>query len=444
MTEQSTGQQAPPGRPAEAYAARYGLVRPQQGRYIAGVCGALGRATRTDPVLWRVLLPVLSCFSGVGALIYFTVWLFTPADGDTGSPVEAMLGRGHSRTSPLMVVPLAMLCGIIFPFLIPELMHVLLLAGTVLLAVLLLRERAGASPATPPAHPAAECPGDSTPDPAGEDQPTATTVAEPEPTTPSGAYRPPFAPHGPFAPAAPTPPPPPSPPPGPIPPPRPYPPPHGPFPPPARPYPPPQKVARERSPLALFTLLAALLVLAGLGALDLSGAVDVPLAGYAVAALGTVGCGLMVGAWLGRGRSLIIVGMVLALVALPAAHLIDRFQPPEHFATSVIWAPTTAAEVRDEYGLTVGRGVLDLRSVEFPDGETTLTVRVTAGEMLVHVPPEVNVRTEVDVRAGDAVLFGHRVGGPNTTFDSPGTEGSDGPTIRLKAVVQLGYLEVTR
>src|SRR5690606_18077507 len=128
-------------KPIEAFAARYSLERPEQGRYIAGVCGALGRATRTDPVLWRVLLPVLACFGGVGAFIYFSLWLFTPADSDTASPVEALLGRGHSRTPPLLVVTLALLCGVMFLFVIPDPLHVLLLAGTALLAVVLLRDR---------------------------------------------------------------------------------------------------------------------------------------------------------------------------------------------------------------------------------------------------------------------------------------------------------------
>ena len=36
--------------PVTAFAFRNGLVRPAQGRILAGVCAALGRATNTDPV----------------------------------------------------------------------------------------------------------------------------------------------------------------------------------------------------------------------------------------------------------------------------------------------------------------------------------------------------------------------------------------------------------
>src|SRR5205814_2152264 len=48
----------PPG--TGGWATRYGLVRPARGRVLAGVCAAIGRATNTDPVLWRVLFAVLT------------------------------------------------------------------------------------------------------------------------------------------------------------------------------------------------------------------------------------------------------------------------------------------------------------------------------------------------------------------------------------------------
>ena len=42
---------------------------------LAGVCGAFGRATNTDPVLWRVVLVVLTIFGGIGVLAYLVGWL---------------------------------------------------------------------------------------------------------------------------------------------------------------------------------------------------------------------------------------------------------------------------------------------------------------------------------------------------------------------------------
>src|SRR6266704_2003747 len=86
----------PPG--TSGWATRYGLVRPARGRVLAGVCAAIARATNTDPVLWRVLFAVLTLAGGVSVVVYLIAWLLIPAEGDTGSPLEALLGRGRSRT----------------------------------------------------------------------------------------------------------------------------------------------------------------------------------------------------------------------------------------------------------------------------------------------------------------------------------------------------------
>src|SRR6266704_2604427 len=92
----------PPG--TSGWATRYGLVRPARGRVLAGVCAAIARATNTDPVLWRVLFAVLTLAGGVSVVVYLVAWLLIPAEGDTGSPLEALLGRGRSSTSPVLVV----------------------------------------------------------------------------------------------------------------------------------------------------------------------------------------------------------------------------------------------------------------------------------------------------------------------------------------------------
>ena len=83
-------------------------MRPQQGRYVAGVCAAIGRATNTDPTLWRVIFAVLTLAGGISIVAYLLGWLLLPAEGDTGSPLEALLGRGRSTTS----APLAIVIGV--------------------------------------------------------------------------------------------------------------------------------------------------------------------------------------------------------------------------------------------------------------------------------------------------------------------------------------------
>ncbi|ASW53627.1 hypothetical protein CIK06_04615 [Plantactinospora sp. KBS50] len=157
----------PPGQPSgpppggASFTSRYGLVRPQQGRYLAGVCAAIGRATATDPVLWRVLLAVLGFFGGIGILVYLAAWLIIPAEGDTASPLEAMLGRGRSSMSPITVIVLGVLTTVLFGLIVTDKFRAVLLGTAIVIggALLLNRtgngrpDRAGGPPPVPPAGP---------------------------------------------------------------------------------------------------------------------------------------------------------------------------------------------------------------------------------------------------------------------------------------------------
>lgn len=121
--------------------ARYGLVRPVEGRYFAGVCASIGRATNTDPVLWRVLFAVLTLFGGVGLLAYLIGWLLIPADGDTASPVEAVLGRGVSRTSAPVAVIGAVLAILVFALVASEGLRPAVVGALVVLGAAVLLSR---------------------------------------------------------------------------------------------------------------------------------------------------------------------------------------------------------------------------------------------------------------------------------------------------------------
>ena len=204
------------------------LVRPVQGRYIAGVCGALGRATNTDPVLWRVLLAVLGFFGGVGVLIYLLGWLLIPAENDSASPIESLLGRGRSGMKPLSIVLLGGAAVLTFAFVVNDGFRAALLAVAVIAgaAVLLKRNTTGggagrsvsAGPGAPqPTSPVRDrrrgrrrLPGRSgargrTGRGTGDRAAAAPSAAAARSSRaaqfapPTGGYRPPFAPHGPWA-----------------------------------------------------------------------------------------------------------------------------------------------------------------------------------------------------------------------------------------------------
>ncbi|MER7439743.1 PspC domain-containing protein [Micromonospora avicenniae] len=178
----------PPG--AAGFTTRYGLVRPREGRYLAGVCAAIGRATNTDPVLWRVLLAVLGFFGGIGILVYITAWLIIPGEGDTASPIESMLGRGRSSMSPVTVIVLGIVAAVGFGYIVTDAFRAVLLGAAILIggALLLNREHRRTQPVPagpPPAAPPGPVPPVSYPAPAPYAAPPAA-----DPTTMPGAPMP--------------------------------------------------------------------------------------------------------------------------------------------------------------------------------------------------------------------------------------------------------------
>ncbi len=57
-----------------------GLVRPRQGRVIAGVCAGLGRRLGVDPWLVRVIAIVSLFLPGPQVLAYIVLWILMPPD----------------------------------------------------------------------------------------------------------------------------------------------------------------------------------------------------------------------------------------------------------------------------------------------------------------------------------------------------------------------------
>jgi phage shock protein C len=58
-----------------------GLVRPREGRVLAGVCAGLGRRFGIDPWLARVLfVVVLFILPGSQILIYPLLWILMPSE----------------------------------------------------------------------------------------------------------------------------------------------------------------------------------------------------------------------------------------------------------------------------------------------------------------------------------------------------------------------------
>lgn len=401
MTTNDALADAPPAAPTTERK----LSRSRDRRVIAGVCGGLGRYCGVDPLVFRLALAVLVFFGGVGAVIYLAAWLFLPTDGDTASPVEALLGRGLSSTSTVTTVVLAVIAVIVISVAFHG--ESALLLGLVVLGIVLLARR-GPMPG----------------EPAAPAWPGTGTVPAPVP--------PAYAPYGPYGggvgadPATPPPPPPPA------------------FP--SAPGTPPKqpKSPRPRSALGRIVLSATLLLLGVMLAADRLLDVSIPGASYAAVALGMVGAGLVAGAWFGRARALIVVGVVLCIV-LPVSSAAGDWDSGSGLGNHR-WAPAAAADIQPSYEVGFGEATLDLAAVDFTDASAQTRVDVGFGHVLVYVPADVDVTVHGSAGAGNVKLFGEQRNGDdvNRTVTDLGADGAGGGKLKLNIEIGVGELEVHR
>jgi phage shock protein C len=70
------------------------LIRPRDGRMVAGVCAGIGEYLGVDANVVRVLFAVLAIFSaGAGALVYLVAWAVVPEEGEKKSIAENYLNK---------------------------------------------------------------------------------------------------------------------------------------------------------------------------------------------------------------------------------------------------------------------------------------------------------------------------------------------------------------
>ena len=70
------------------------LMRPKDGRMVAGVCAGLGQFFGIDANIVRIALALLTVFSGgAAALVYLVAWVIVPEEGESGSIAENYLNK---------------------------------------------------------------------------------------------------------------------------------------------------------------------------------------------------------------------------------------------------------------------------------------------------------------------------------------------------------------
>ncbi|MFD5985709.1 PspC domain-containing protein [Streptomyces cyaneofuscatus] len=425
------------------------LRRSPRQKVVAGVCGGLGRYCDVDPVIFRIVLGVLSATGGIGLIFYGFAWLLLPLEGEEENEARRLLS-GRVDGASLVALLLALIgCGLFLSMLGNRGM----LAFAALLTVAVVgcsvwtqsrRTSAPEDPAAPPGTPAAPA----HPHTGGLGTPPPEVKAPPTPGGPSW-WRDPIVKDGTTGPVG-----------------------SGylwgpsdtdpdaaaetvragrpsadaPFRPPA-----PAPAAPGPRPIGGLVFLAAL-VAGGLGTgvswdqQPLGTALQIGL----VAALAVFGLGLLVSSALGRtGFGTVLLAMVTAVLLAGATML------PKEISTDWArqeWRPAEVAAVQQGYELGSGDARLDLSGVVVPPGESVRTrLEVGAGRAAVVVPEGVTVKVRAEAGLGEIRLEeGQRVqvrinSDQTSERTLPPPKGSKpAGTIELEVEVGVGQVEVSR
>ncbi|MFI5904378.1 PspC domain-containing protein [Streptomyces cyaneofuscatus] len=425
------------------------LRRSPRQKVVAGVCGGLGRYCDVDPVIFRIVLGVLSATGGIGLIFYGFAWLLLPLEGEEENEARRLLS-GRVDGASLVALLLALIgCGLFLSMLGNRGM----LAFAALLTVAVVgcsvwtqsrRTSAPEDPAAPPGTPAAPA----HPHTGGLGTPPPEVKAPPTPGGPSW-WRDPIVKDGTTGPVG-----------------------SGylwgpsdtdpdaaaetvragrpsadaPFRPPA-----PAPAAPGPRPIGGLVFLAAL-VAGGLGTglswdqQPLGTALQIGL----VAALAVFGLGLLVSSALGRtGFGTVLLAMVTAVLLAGATML------PKEISTDWArqeWRPAEVAAVQQGYELGSGDARLDLSGVVVPPGESVRTrLEVGAGRAAVVVPEGVTVKVRAEAGLGEIRLeegqrVQVRINSDQTSERTlpPPKGAAPAGTIELEVEVGVGQVEVSR
>jgi phage shock protein PspC (stress-responsive transcriptional regulator) len=422
-SEPSGGGAPPPTPPL-----RPPLRRSVADRKIAGVAGGLGRYFNIDPLIFRVVLVTLAIFGGSGLLLYAIGWLLIPEDGEDESEASRLInGRATAKIVGAVILAIVGLIAVGnfaqtgFGF---GGFAALLAIGAA--AYLISRGDMGWRPNQQPAPtapatqgqsgPASHPPAPYSPAPYGPPAPGAYGQ------TPGTAYA-----AGPVAAAGTTPPAPPT------------------WNAPPTWTPPPPRPREPRSPLGRVTVSIAALAAAALVSWNIATVHDVPAEVVIASCLGIVALGLIVGAFVGRARGLIALGIILAVAASIAGVTSDiNFHGG---AGERRWAPQTVAavEAHGPYRLGIGSSELDLSNLDIPAGGTLgVDVRQGIGDLTVILPAGVAVEAAAEVHVGALrVLSAPRESGTDMHVRVADPDGAS-PLIVLNTDLGVGEVEVRR
>jgi phage shock protein PspC (stress-responsive transcriptional regulator) len=323
------------------------------------VAGGLGDYFNVDPLLIRIGFVGLMLFGGAGGVLYLVGWLLMPAEGRDESAVEALFGRIGLTPRRIGWIAVGLVAAILFISIFP-------MSGPFDGSGYLFIGPLGIDPVAFWAV-AGIVLGyllirrrETSPAPAG------VAAAAGVAATPA-AVAPPRAP----------------------------------------------TVRRPRSPLAWYGYASVLIAIGVLALVSQVAEVEVQPGQFFGAALTLLGVSLVVGAWWGRARILILVAILLVPIAIFSSFITA---PLEGGIGDQRYTPVTAAEVRDEYRSMGGRVILDLTDLHTSPRDIHIAASVAVGQLVVILPEGASVELRTRVGAGDSYVLGSQDVG--TSLDS--------------------------
>jgi hypothetical protein len=200
---------------------------------------------------------------------------------------------------------------------------------------------------------------------------------------------------------------------------------------------------RERSMLGRLTWSALLMVAGVAWLLDVVGATNVDARFVLALELAIVGIGLLVGAWLGRARGLIAIGVLLAVFASMFSVLDLPLRGP---IGETVVRPASLHNLHSSYAQGIGHLLLDLDSTATDGRAHHVDLRDTIGFLEVRVPADARVKVIAKADTGSLDILGRPEHGGShirrTVTDAPA--GTSGPLLVIDAHVGFGAIRVTR
>lgn len=358
------------------------LRRSRDHKMISGVCGGLGRFFDLDPVIFRVVLGVLSVTGGLGLIVYGFAWLLIPLEGEEENEGRRMLS-GRVEGPALTAVLCALVGSGLFLSMLNNsgaMSFSLMLTLAVIGAAHWSRQRRGAdedgtvpstAPRTAQKAPKPQKTMDAPPETQAPPPPAAPSWWR-DPAGPAAARRdtgylwgPDDGPHD------------------------------------------TEVVRKERArrvrdgrQLGGWTfLLAAAACAAGIGlswhGRPLGTSLEIGLG----CALAVYGAGIALSSRYGRtGGGTVVMAVLTGLLLAGAAALPDTVTAEWR---TVSWRPVTAAELRPHYQVGSGTGTLDLTGLPRDGrGRLATTVEAGAGRLEVVLPPDITAEVTAEVGIG--------------------------------------------